>query len=363
MTDNSIHNCKTSKPILVIDDAIPYLRGRLEKDFDCVYKPGETISKEDLKNAQGLLVRTRTKCNAKLIEGSDIEFVATGTIGIDHIDTEWCTFAGIEWQNAPGCNAPAVAQYVWSILLRLGFNPQNRTRKPVLGIVGKGNVGGIVAEWGRRLGAEILVCDPFRKEMKMEDENYLSIEELATRVDAITFHTPLTTSGKYPSYHLADKDILSHLRSGCIIVNAARGGVIDEKALGAIAPAKGFRVAIDTWEEEPHISEATLNITDIATPHIAGYSRQGKERATMAILNSLEKHFKVNLPKERLAGPYLPPEVLSCQLIMESFDPSELDTALREHPEDFETQRDSYVFRNEFGADHFRPEYKQINIL
>lgn len=348
------------RPRLIIDDAIPYLRGRLEEAFECEYMPGRNIGREDVRGADGLLVRTRTRCDARLLEGSGVSFVATGTIGLDHFDTGWLTSSGIDWQNAPGCNAPAVAQYVWSVLLRLGFHlpptagaAERELRPMTLGVVGKGHVGSIVVEWGRMLGAEVLVCDPPRREAGERDEDYLSLEELSERCDALTFHTPLTDCGRHATRHLCDASILRRLHPGVILINAARGGVVDEAALREAAGDLSLRVAIDTWEGEPRISAATMAMTDIATPHIAGYSRQGKERATMAILTGLERHFGVTLPKEGLAGPYKSPTALTPLPILESFDPMPLDAMLRAESEDFETLRDSYIFRDE-------PKYRTL---
>ncbi|MDE5552102.1 MAG: 4-phosphoerythronate dehydrogenase [Muribaculaceae bacterium] len=331
---------------LVIDNAIPFLRGRIEHLFDCHYVAGDDITPEAVSDASGVLVRTRTRCGRPLLEGSSVEFVATGTIGTDHFDIPWLMENNIDWNNAPGCNAPGVAQYVWSSLLRAGFNPR-RAGHNRLGIVGKGNVGSIVAEWGRRLGAEILVCDPPRQEAGHTDEEYIRLYDMAAKVDAITFHTPLTRSGNHPTYHLCSEEIIDRFRPDTIIVNAARGGVVDEAALRRHTPGKHLRLIIDTWEGEPSIDRETLDLTLIATPHIAGYSKQGKQRATSAIIHALERHYGVSISSEELAGAYRPPHLFSPQLILESFDPMTIDAILRENPEGFETQRDSYVYRDE----------------
>lgn len=336
---------------LVIDDAIPFLDSRLESRFYCQYMPGEKITREDLADADGLLVRTRTRCDAALLDGTPVSFVATATIGLDHIDTHYCDSHGIKWQNAPGCNAPAVAQYVWRALLELGFD----TRSMTLGIVGKGNVGSIVADWGRRLGAKVIVCDPPRERRGLRDEDYLPLEELMERADAVSFHTPLIREAgpdhrgirMTPTLHLADRSRLERLREGAIVVNAARGGIIDEKALVEIKRRKNLRTAIDTWEGEPALNPATLAAADIATFHIAGYSRQGKERATSAVISGLEKHFGVELPTGGLSGPYRPSDGLTEALIRESYDILADDAVMRMRYEDFENLRNSYPLREE----------------
>lgn len=335
----------TPRARLLVDSGIPYLRERIEDLFDCRFVHGDDISHALCREAEGLLVRTRTKCGCPLLEETPVEFVATGTIGLDHFDTEWLTEAGIDWQNAPGCNAPGVAQYVWSSLLRLGFRPKERPL--TLGVVGKGNVGRIIVEWGRILGAEVIVCDPPRAERGEDDEKYLPLEALLERADAVTFHTPLTREGNHPTYHLLDAEKCRHLKQGAIIVNAARGGVVDEKALLDVKAEKNLTLAIDTWEGEPQINLATLKESAIATPHIAGYSREGKERATLAIITGLERHFGVEIDKEGLALPYTTPIRLTEERILESFDPMPTDAKLRSNPLQFETQRDSYIYRRE----------------
>ena len=333
---------------LVIDRKIPYLQGRIERFFVCDYADAAAITRERLAGASGLLVRTRTQCKAPLLEDTGVEFVATGTIGLDHFDIPWLESAGIDWQNAPGCNAPGVAQYVWSVLGRMGFDPTKRGAN-TLGVVGKGNVGRIIVEWGRKLGAEVLVCDPPRQRRGESDEDYMSIGELASRCDAITFHTPLTRVGTDATWHLADENVISRLREGAFVVNAARGGVVDEEALRRHAKERGLHVAIDTWEGEPGINVATLALTEIATPHIAGYSAQGKQRATLAILRGLERHYGITLPTDGLAEPYSAPVPLTMERILDSFDPAPLDKALRQRPAEFEKQREEYQFRDEVG--------------
>lgn len=342
------------KPKLIIDDAIPFLDGRLEDHFDCRYLPGEEITQSDLRDADGLLVRTRTHCNEELLADTPVKFVATGTIGLDHIDTEWCDRHNIHWQNAPGCNAPAVAQYVFRALSELGLpldlsnTPQEK--RPVLGIIGKGNVGGIVAEWARILGLNVIVSDPPRKKQGFTDEDYLPLEEVLSRADAVTLHTPMIKSDtpEMPStWHLLGEKEISMLKQGAILVNAARGGIVDEEALIRAKEDKNLKIAIDTWEGEPRINTSLLEAADIATFHIAGYSRQGKERATRAILAGLEEQFGVILPLSDLATPYSTPENLSETSIIESYDIMTDDYLMRREYEDFERLRNFYPLREE----------------
>ena len=346
-------------PKLVIDDAIPFLEGRLESEFNCNIMPGAAIGREDLSDADGLLVRTRTRCDASLLDGTPVSFVATGTIGLDHIDTAYCDRAGITWQNAPGCNAPAVAQYVFRALSELGFflGADKGGGVPVLGVVGKGNVGGIVTDWARRLGVKVIVSDPPRQNAGMTDEEYLPLEEVMRRADAVTIHTPLIKDrpGEKlpPTVGLISAEMLELLKPGAILINAARGGIVDETALRRLKSEKGLKVCLDTWEGEPAVNRDSLDMADIATFHIAGYSRQGKERATYAILSGLEKHFGVTLPKNGLTGPYTPPESLTEGRIRESYDIMADDAQMRREyhaPKDFERLRDTYPLREEVNG-------------
>ncbi len=342
------------KPKLIIDDAIPFLDRRLEADFDARYLPGELISRTDLRDADALLVRTRTRCDAEMLEDTPVRLVATATIGIDHIDTEWCEEHGIHWLNAPGCNAPAVAQYVFRAISELGVNldnPLNEAGQPfTLGVVGKGNVGSIVVDWGRRLGFNVIVSDPPRQAAGLTDEDYLPLDELMSRADGVTLHAPLVKKpalGLPSTIHLLDAQMLSRLRPGAILVNAARGRIIDEEALRALKPGRKWRVALDTWEGEPAINPDTLAIADIATFHIAGYSRQGKERATRALLTGLEEEFGVTLHMTDLAAPYSPPESLSEASIRNSYDIMTDDYLMRREYTEFEHLRNFYPLREE----------------
>lgn len=342
------------KPKLIIDDVIPFLDGRLESHFDCRYLPGEEISRADLRDAEGLLVRTRTRCDAELLEGTPVRMVATATIGHDHIDTAWCDAHGISWSNAPGCNAPAVAQYVYRALIEMGLpfpTPETaENQRPVIGVVGKGNIGSIVVDWGRRLGFRVIVSDPPRAARGLTDEEYLPLDTLMERADVVTFHTPLIrrpTEQLASTVHLCSTRQLELLRPGAYIVNAARGGVVDEEALIEARARKKLHIALDTWENEPTISPATLEVADLATFHIAGYSRQGKERATRAVLTALEEQFGVILPINDLAAPYTPPESLSEASIRASYDIVADDHMMRHEYPQFEHLRNSYPLREE----------------
>lgn len=329
---------------IIVDDAIPFLEGRLENYFTPVVLHASEIDSEAVKDADAPLVRTRTRCDAPLLEGSNVEFIGTCTIGMDHFCRADLDRLGIEAVNAPGCNAPAVAQYAWSSLLRMGFDPARHT----LGLVGKGNVGKVVAAWGRLLGARVIVSDPPRAEAGLSDEDYLPLSELARQCDAITFHVPLTREGKHRTLGLGSREVISQLRPGALLVNAARGGVVDEDAVADAIEEKGLVAAIDTWVNETGmVSPRLLRLVRYGTPHIAGYSRQGKERATRMVLEALGAHFSVDLPVDGLSPAYVLPEALTAKEITDSYDPA-VDTALlRSAPDSIDRLRNAYRLREE----------------
>lgn len=336
---------------IIADSFIPFLKGRLEKYADISYIHPDDFSPETVAEADALLIRTRTKCRRELLGESKVQFIATATIGMDQFDLPWCASRGIKTENSPGCNAPGVAQYVWSSLLHIGVKPEEIT----IGIVGHGNVGRIVAEWGRHLGAKVLLCDPPRAERG--EEGYISLEELVSRSDVITLHTPLTRDGKYPTFHLINEQTLAGVRKNAILVNAARGPVIDTTAVLKAAERASMRLIMDTWEGEPAaINRELLEKAVIATPHVAGYSLQGKQRATRMVVEALARHFHLPLDTtgtgegidvSDLPEPYRPVEHISAQEISESYDPVADTQMLREAPDDFEYMRDHYNYRSE----------------
>lgn len=328
---------------IIADRNIPFLEGRLP-DAELIRMAAPDIDRNAVRDADAIIVRTRTRCDSSLLQDSAVRLVVSATIGTDHIDIPWCMANGIAVRNAPGCNASGVALYVWSNLLRNGFNPAEDT----IGVIGCGNVGSIVAEWGERLGAEVLVCDPPRKEKGLTDREYLSLEEVLSRSDAVTLHTPLTRQGAYPTFHLIDKEALGHLRKGAIFVNAARGEVADTQALlEAISDRRIRRTVIDTWEGEPRIDGRLLKVADTATTHIAGYSVEGKQRASRMALEAISEILRTPVDITGLQGAYTRPQELTAERITASYDPAEMTSALKSDPQAFETLRNSYALHSE----------------
>lgn len=333
---------------IIADDNIPFLKGRLEQaGVEVIYTGQWGFTPELVKNADALVIRTRTRCDEHLLGGSGVRLVATATIGTDQIDREWCEKNGITVRNAPGCNAPGVAQYVWSSLLRLGFDP----RRDTLGIVGCGNVGSIVRDWGIRLGAKILVSDPPKESLLRPGEGsgieYVGLDELLRRSDAVTLHTPLTRSGRWPTYHLIGERELQLIGDGRIFVNAARGPVTDFKALKPHIVSGRLRGVIDTWEGEPEVDRELLDAVSYGTFHIAGYSREGKERATRMVLESVADVLGIRADTSGLEGPYCGTPDLTAERITGSYDPGKDTAALRGAPEEFDRLRGEYDYRRE----------------
>lgn len=331
------------KKLKIIADAhVPFLDPLREAADVTTLVPADIVP-ETVRDADALIVRTRTRCDRSLLEGTNVKFVATATIGTDHFDKEWLDKAGIGYANAPGCNAPAVAQYVFSSLARIINRPLNSY---TIGIVGVGHVGSIVERWARAMEMNVLLCDPPRQRAEGGD-GWCSLEDIARKADIITFHTPLTKEGPDATYHLADSAFFNSLRRAPIIVNVARGPVVDTGAwlkaieLGIVGPA-----VVDCWEGEPAIDLRLLEAATIATPHIAGYSLAGKMRASVMAVDALADFF--NRPRIDL-GLDVPPVPASVTVseMLASYDPL-VDTAiLRERPADFESLRDNYDLRPE----------------
>ncbi|MDD6901864.1 MAG: NAD(P)-dependent oxidoreductase, partial [bacterium] len=245
---------------IVIESHIPYIQGLLEPYAQVCYLETAQITAEALRDAQVLITRTRTKCNEALLRHSAIQMIATATIGTDHIDLDYCRRAGIKVVNAPGCNAPAVAQWVMaSIGQWMSHKGISRTQDLTLGVVGVGHVGSIVARWAKQMGFQLLLCDPPRAQRE-GDAAFSHLSELQARCHIITFHTPLYREGALSTYHLCDADFLKHAPHLQLLMNAARGPICHNEAL---AQWQGD-VAIDCWENEPHILPALLEKAFVA---------------------------------------------------------------------------------------------------
>ena len=277
---------------IVADLDIPFLEGVFEPYGEVVYKKGIDIVADDVVDADALLVRTRTQCDAALLEGSKVKIVASATIGTDHIDKEYCASRGIEVANASGCNAGGVMQYVFSAVYGIAARKGIKLDDVTFGVVGVGNVGKRVAEMAESLGFKVMRCDPPRAQ-KEGPEGFCTLEELLAESHVVTLHVPLdeTTRG------MANEDFFTLIRPGAIFINAARGEVVDEAALMAAIPKLGA-VVIDTWNNEPTVNEELVEMVDIATPHIAGYSYQGKVNGTRMAVRAVAECLGLEALKE-----------------------------------------------------------------
>ncbi len=342
------------KKTIVIDRDIPYLEGVFEPWFEVRYLPAGEITRTVVRDASALLIRTRTRCDGGLLDGSRVEFIATATIGFDHIDRAHCTRAGIGWSSAAGSNARAVMQYVAAALVwlsrRQGWTPAQRT----LGVVGVGHVGAIVAEMARGLGFRVVCCDPPR--MRAEQGlDFVTLDELLAVADIATFHVPLQHEGIDRTFHLADTPFFEKAHTGTVILNTSRGEVIKTAALlEAIDSEKISAAVLDVWENEPAIDRRLLEKAMLATAHIAGYSVQGKANASAMAVRSLATHF--GLPLANWYPPHVTPQTAGlpiswktlCTTIGNYYDIAADDRALRAAPDAFEDLRNSYRLREEY---------------
>ncbi|MBU0918814.1 MAG: 4-phosphoerythronate dehydrogenase PdxB [Pseudomonadota bacterium] len=248
--------------------------------------PGRSINRAALENVDVLLIRSVTRVDREMLEGSAVRFVGTCTIGTDHLDLDYFEQAGIEWASAPGCNARGVVDYVLGSLLALAEVRGESLPRRRFGVVGAGEVGGRLLEVLRGLGWDVRVCDPPRQVREAGD--FVSLDEILAECDVISLHTPLTLGGDWPTFHLFDQARLSRLRPGTWLINASRGAVVDNAALrDLLLQRPDLEAVLDVWEGEPQVDVALAGLCHIATPHIAGYSLDGKLRGTAQIYAAL----------------------------------------------------------------------------
>jgi erythronate-4-phosphate dehydrogenase len=248
--------------------------------------PGRSINRAALEKVDVLLVRSVTRVDRDLLDGTAVRFVGTCTIGTDHLDLDYFEKAGIDWASAPGCNARGVVDYVLGSLLALAEVQGEALAQRRFGIVGAGEVGGRLVEVLRGLGWDVRVCDPPRQ--VSEAGGFVSLDEVLAECDVISLHTPLSMGGDWPTFHLLDQQRLSRLRQGAWLINASRGAVVDNAALrDLLLQRKDLETVLDVWEGEPQVDVALAGLCRIATPHIAGYSLDGKLRGTAQIYTAL----------------------------------------------------------------------------
>ncbi len=277
---------------IVADENIPALAPLFQRFGTLRTCAGRSMRAEDLQDADVLLVRSVTKVNQALLAGTSVRFVGTATIGTDHVDKTWLEQQGIGFSSAPGCNADSVVEYVLSSLLQLAFEQRFNLLDKVVGIVGVGNVGGRLQQRLRAMGVRVRLCDPPRQ--AVEGGDFISLDQMLAEVDILAVHTPLIRSGDWPTHHLLNADNLPRLKQNAILLNAGRGAVIDNAALLAVSHMRpDLTLVMDVWEHEPAVSAELAECCAIATPHIAGYSLDGKIRGTWMLYRALCEHLGV----------------------------------------------------------------------
>ena len=349
---------------IVCDNKIPFLRGAFEPFAEVVYLPGAQTTPEVVKDADALVTRTRTICNEALLKGSSVKAIATATIGYDHIDTSWCEANGIAWSNAPGCNSWSVKQYISSVLAVLAQRHGLRLDALTLGVVGVGNVGSKVADVGRAFGMRVLLNDPPRERAEGPDA-FVDLDTVLAESDIVTVHVPLTRAGEDATWHLFDAARLARMRPSQILINSSRGPVVDNAALKNILLKGGLKAAVlDVWEGEPDLDPELVGLLDISTPHIAGYSADGKANGTTMSVRYLATRLGLPLVDWTASGVPAPPqplaftvdasgktpqEVLS-EAILHTYDVRQDSDALRAELDAFERLRGDYMVRREPSA-------------
>ena len=275
--------------LIVADENIPLLDAFFQGFGEIRRVPGRSIDRATVEQADVLLVRSVTNVNRALLDGSKVRFVGTCTIGTDHLDLDYFNRAGIQWSSAPGCNARGVVDYVLGSLQTLAEIEGADLNQRTYGVVGAGEVGGRLVKVLKGLGWNVLVCDPPRQ--IAEDGDYVSLEQIIEQCDVISLHTPLTKSGNGSTWHLLDRDRLNRLKPGAWLINASRGPVVDNAALrDVLLEREDLQAVLDVWEGEPEVDVDLADLCVLATPHIAGYSLDGKQRGTAQIYQALCAH-------------------------------------------------------------------------
>ena len=339
------------KPVnVIVDRDIPFIHGVLEPYGSVRYLQGSEIRRPDLHDASALLVRSRTRCDEVLLEDSPVEFIATATVGTDHIDFDYIDERGIDTASAPGCNAGGVVQYfftaLYAVAARKGISLEGKT----LGVIGVGHVGSRVADLAEQLGFRVLRNDPPREALEKREPGYFCpLQQLLADSDIVTIHIPLEYN-----LNFAGERFFAAMKPGSLFFNASRGEVVVEEAL-LVARERLSAIVLDVWRNEPALNPALLAAVDIATPHIAGYSEQGKINGTVAVVRAFGRHFGSDALREFSIPTAVRPldfaqknqEQIS-EMLLNRYDIWADDAALRADPSRFEQLRADYHYRVEF---------------
>jgi erythronate-4-phosphate dehydrogenase len=348
---------------IIIDDKIPYIHGALEPYAEVVYLPGSKTTAEAVRDADALITRTRTICNEGLLADSSVKIIASATIGYDHIDTDYCDRAGIRWTNAPGCNAKSVEQYIASAIMVMAEKKGWSTAGKTIGIVGVGNVGSKIARIADIFGMRVLLNDPPRARAEGE-KGFVTLEKILQESDIITLHVPLNMEGEDATFHLADENLFPRMTRKPIFINSCRGEVVKTSAMKeAIRSGQVSGAVVDCWENEPDIDLELLQLVDLGTPHIAGYSRDGKAKGTEMSVQAVSRFLGLGANNWKPSGVEKPgnedilidgtnkttQQILS-EAVLATYNILEDDARLRASVGSFEKQRGDYPVRREFQA-------------
>lgn len=348
---------------ILADENMPMVSEIFAPFGEVTLTSGRDMRPEQVEQADVLLVRSVTQVNSQLLKKASVQFVGTATIGMDHLDTAYLTKHGIYYSNAPGCNADAVVEYVLSCVFLLakqkGFNPLDKT----YGIVGVGNVGERLRQRLSAAGCQVLINDPPRGET---EKGFVSLDNVLQNADVICCHTPLIQDGDYPTHHLLNESNLHLLKADAILLNAGRGPVIDnEVLLQCLKLRSDLTAVLDVWEFEPEVNAELAEHCAIISPHIAGYSLDGKVRGTFMLYQALCQH--LNIPEEHVLKDFLPESDLPAvnesfanplQIMQQIYDPREDDRLLRstltlpaeQQATEFDQLRKNYRTRREFSS-------------
>lgn len=357
---------------IVADENIPYVQELFSPLGELSVLPGRTISSKDLSEHNVLLVRSVTKVDHALLADANVEFVGTCTIGTDHLDTDFLEKQGITYTSAPGCNANAVVQYALTVLSKLNMLDKAGQKKAV--VFGGGNVGGRVYGALSAMGLNCSIYDPFLDESC--GRKLTRFESIST-ADIVSLHTPLTKSGQYPTYHMIDKPTLLSLKQNAVLISAGRGAVVNNRDLLEVLDARpDLRVVLDVWENEPNMDPTLLAKVKIGSPHIAGYSFEGRLNGALMVFDALVKHLAVdhvwaeslkNRIVEKALGPRENISVSDVNdAVLMTYDPERDDANLRrvasDLPGSFDWLRKNYPVRREFSHYNVRCEKNEVQI-
>lgn len=349
---------------IAVDRNMPLGREAFSTLGDVAIIDGRTLQTDDILDTRILAIRSTTKVNEHLLKGTSVAFVGTATIGTDHMDIPYLEKQAITWMYSPGCNAQSVAEYITAALLQLAVTYNQPLQGQTIGIIGVGNVGTKVAQQAKALGMHVMLCDPPRARTE-GPEAFCDCDTLLEQADFVTMHVPLEKGGPDPTFHLANKNFFARMKPGAFFINAARGAIVETKALiDAIDASRITAAVIDTWEGEPKIARELLERVAIGTPHIAGHSFEGKANGTLMVYEAACHFLKAppSFDAQRfMPTPTLPETALPIAsnaqhqlhlLVKQVYDIMRDDAALRKAGQetDFDSLRRNYPIRREFAC-------------